>query len=109
MNMSEQGVVGNPLLQLLGLSRRARAARTAEELAFLAVNDTRALVVYRQAALWIAGSGVKALSGVVAPEANAPYTQWLECVLRELQATQAEAAQLTSALLPDALSAQWNN
>jgi hypothetical protein len=69
--------LNNPLFAVLDLSHRARQAATLDELAFLLVNDTRALLPYRQAALWFAEGGVRALSGVIQPEANAPYVQWL--------------------------------
>lgn len=69
---------------LLALARRAREAGSEAELRFIAVNETHALVPYRQAALWRTGSGVVALSGVVAPEANGPYVQWLDTVFRAL-------------------------
>ncbi len=65
------------LATLLQLGRRAREARDDAELAFIAVNETHALATYRQAVLWLNTSGVAALSGVVSPEANAPYVQWL--------------------------------
>ncbi|MDM8351125.1 HlyD family efflux transporter periplasmic adaptor subunit [Pseudomonas sp. sp1636] len=81
---------GNPLLALLDLGHRARGATSPEELAFLLVNDTRALVAYRQAALWFADGGVRSLSGVVQPENNAPYVQWLNRLSRSLT-TQADA------------------
>ena len=63
---------------LVHLARRARHAASAEALGFVAVNETHALFAYRQAALWFADRGIVALSGVVSPEANAPYVQWLE-------------------------------
>lgn len=72
------------LARLLHLARRARDAGSAAELGFLAVNETRDLVAYRQAVLWEEGRGATALSGVVAPEANAPYLLWLERILRRL-------------------------
>ncbi len=76
------------LATLVQLGRRAREARDAAELGFIAVNETHALASYRQAALWLDGKGGKAvvaLSGVVAPEANAPYVHWLGRVFAELQ------------------------
>ena len=39
------------LLALLQLSRRAREAASVAELSFIAVNETRQLLIYRQAAL----------------------------------------------------------
>lgn len=62
---------------LLALAGQARQAASPEELAFLAVNDSLQLRPYRQAGLWLEDGGVQALSGVVQPEANAPYVQFL--------------------------------
>ncbi|HEX2829698.1 MAG TPA: HlyD family efflux transporter periplasmic adaptor subunit [Burkholderiales bacterium] len=100
--------VPTPFVVLLELAKRARAAGSTEELAFLAVNDTRLLVPYRQAALWMDGGGVKALSGVVQPESNAPYAQWLNKVCKALSARAAgEAHRVGAADLPDELAAEW--
>ncbi|MEY3201030.1 MAG: hypothetical protein RIR70_580, partial [Pseudomonadota bacterium] len=73
-----------PLNVLLELSRAARAAKSLPELEFLWVNNTHSLAPYRQAALWDAIAGVRALSGVVAPEAHAPYTQWIASLCAHL-------------------------
>jgi HlyD family secretion protein len=91
---------------LLDLARRARHAADALELAFLLVNDTHALAPYRQSALWFADTGVRALSGVVQIEANAPYAQWLNRVCRSLGA--AEPRAITAADLPDEASREWS-
>lgn len=96
----------NPLVILLDLGRRARAAGSIEELAFLAVNETQRLSPYRQAALWLNG-GVKALSGVVQPEANAPYVHWLSQVARYLHGRHSSATQITAADLAEEESVQW--
>lgn len=84
-----------PLATLLALAGRARTVQSQAELGFVLVNDTHALVPFRQAALWWADGQVAALSGVTAPEANAPYVHWLQAVLagwlaraRTLRATQ---------------------
>lgn len=66
----------NPLAILLQLGRRARQAEDEAALGFILVNETHQLVPYRQATLWLKDEGVTALSGVVLPEANAPYVQW---------------------------------
>ena len=97
----------NPLLPLVELFRRARMARSAEELAFLVVNDTHAICAYRQGALWFAGSGVGALSGVVEPESDAPYAQWLDSVCRVLHETQREAAGVGALTLADGQAGEW--
>ncbi len=107
----------HPVLALLDLSRRARAAASLDELAFLLVNDTRRLVPYRQAALWFADGGVRTLSGVVQPESNAPYVQWLNQLFRALTAvhgeTPAKAGHLPQridrASLPADVAAQWED
>lgn len=108
MNMKEDSPAqAHPLLRLIGLSRRARLAGGAEELAFLAVNDTRQLCAYRQGVLWFAASGLKALSGVIEPEANAPYAQWLNQVCRHLQQTHGETATISAFDLPAELAGEW--
>jgi hypothetical protein len=110
--------VGQPLLTLLDLSHRARVATSPEELAFLLVNDTRALAPYRQAAFWLAGEGVRALSGVVQPERDAPYVQWLSKLCRTLAEQASEDGELPAAgasrlrrvdrsALPSELASQW--
>lgn len=66
------------LATLLQLGRRSRSASSLAELQFMLVNETHALAPFRQAALWVRGRGVVALSGVVSPEANAPYVLWLQ-------------------------------
>lgn len=109
MTVSESSTSTNPLLALLDLCHRARAAAGSEELAFIAVNDTRLLTPYRQAALCFQEQGVKALSGVLQPESNAPYVQWLLQVQSHLLAQSGEGkpCRLLAADLPDALAAEW--
>jgi len=72
------------LLTLLQLGRRAREAASVEELGFIAVNETRNLLTYRQAALWLGGYGqeVAAVSGVAQLDPSAPYLQWLSRVYK---------------------------
>jgi multidrug resistance efflux pump len=69
---------------LLSLIKRAQQAASRAELQYAAVNETHQLAPFRQAALWLNGEGVVALSGVVSPEANAPYTRYLDQLLRRL-------------------------
>lgn len=75
------------LLALLELGRRAREAASVEELSFIAVNETRNLLTYRQAALWLGGQGqeVAAVSGVAQLDPSAPYLQWLRRVLKAVR------------------------
>ncbi len=76
--------MADPISALLHLQHRAREAATADELAFVMVNETHAMTPYRQGALWLEGKGVAALSGVSAPERGAPFGQWLDHVCRVL-------------------------
>lgn len=63
---------------LLELQRHARAAESIAALGFVAVNETKQLLDYRQAVLWVQkGRRVAAVSGLQQPETHAPYTQWL--------------------------------
>jgi len=80
------------LATLLDLSRRARQARSEAELGFLLVNDALPLAPYRQAALWRADRGLQAMSGLVQPEANAPYAQWLKGLAGHLRTAGAASA-----------------
>ena len=91
----------------LDLSRRARHAADPIELGFIAVNDTHLLSPYRQAALWFELEGIRVLSGVVQPEANAPYVHWLKRVFHVLADTQASATPVTASELPDDISNEW--
>lgn len=85
MQETEQHSEIQALATLVQLGRRARGANDEAELGFIVVNETYALAAYRQAVLWLKAKGVTALSGVVAPEANAPYVQWLGRVFSALQ------------------------
>lgn len=85
------------LVTLLQLGRRARAASTPEQLAFVMVNESLQLLDYRQSSLWLTGGfgRVAAVSGVPEPDPNAPYVQWLGHVFRQ-QLKQASAIQGTT-------------
>jgi Biotin-lipoyl like/HlyD family secretion protein len=106
--------------QLFGLStlvqlvKRARHAATAQELAFVMVNETHALVPYRQAVLWrrdaVGGSGVVAISGGAVVERNAPITLWLERAMAKLDSDRADAPRVVSAAdLSGALAEEWSD
>ncbi len=93
---------------LLNLARLARRAASLPELGFLAVNDSHALGAYRQAALWLGDAASVVLSGVVQPEANAPYVQWLDKACRALAAGQVAAGPVDASALPPAIAAEWH-
>ena len=96
----------NPLVALLGLEEHARRAANDTELAFVMVNDSRALAVYRQAALYVEGEGLKAVSGVAGIETGAPFTLWLERIFPRLEIDEARLAGPDSLSGPDAL--EWS-
>ncbi len=92
------------------LARRARQAESDRELGFIFVNDTLALVPYRQAALWLSDDGVWSLSGVVQVDANVPYAQWLDAVARHLQSVGGtEPRAFTARDLPADLAGEWGH
>jgi multidrug efflux pump subunit AcrA (membrane-fusion protein) len=82
---------GQQLALLWQLSARARAATSETALGFTMVNETLALVPYRQAAWWrgTASGHVAAVSGLPQSDPNAPYVQWLGALCKAL----AQAAQ----------------
>ncbi|NIC42191.1 efflux RND transporter periplasmic adaptor subunit [Aquabacterium sp. A08] len=96
------------LAALLDLQRRAREAASPQELGFLLVNDTLALAPYRQGVLWLADRGVYTLSGVLQPEANAPYGFWLQAVCQHLVNQPKGAARpFTAQDVPPELAREW--
>jgi len=95
----------NPLITLLGLEEHARQAASSTELGFVMVNDSRALTAYRQAALFIDGEGVKAVSGVAGIEAGASFTLWLARVFKRLASD--DVRQAGPADLDCADGAEW--
>jgi len=101
------------LSTLMQLVKRARHADSELELAFIMVNETHALVPYRQAVLWQhhepKGGKVIALSGAALVERNAPFTLWLNRVFGRLDAVAIEAPQPVSASdLPNKLGEDWS-
>jgi hypothetical protein len=87
------------------LLRRARLARDAAALDFIAVNETHALAPYRQAALWLRGRGISVLSGVAHPERNAPYVQWLNAVCAGLSTDRIQRVDALS--VPQKIGQDW--
>jgi hypothetical protein len=103
VNASIQGLLG-----LLQLGQRVRAAASVEELGFIAVNEARGVLAYRQAALWLGGDAarVAALSGVPQVDPGAPYVQWLSRLFRELTPLPAPRVVEVQAL-PPLLAEEW--
>ena len=96
-----------PQRVLLELAHRARQTRTQSELGFMLANDSRQLVPYRQAALFLSGQRLPVLSGVVQAEANAPYVLWLRKVLEHARRNFKPGQVFTATQLSPELAAQW--
>jgi hypothetical protein len=97
------------LATLLQLEKAFRNADTAEALAYMLVNDTRGLIVFRQAALWrIDSSEVVAVSGLPVIDTNAPYIFWLKRVFKRLSLdTSGTIRPLTAGDLQDDVADEW--
>jgi multidrug efflux pump subunit AcrA (membrane-fusion protein) len=101
------------LLRLTGvlqLETRARAA-SADELAFVMVNETLGVVRYRQALLWRSAplNRIVAVSGVAMPDPQAPFVVWASRLCRELEdRTFAAMRELTADDVTQKLRAEWS-
>jgi hypothetical protein len=99
------------LSALMQLIKRARHAATEQELAFILVNETHALVPYRQAVLWRRsgsdGGSIVALSGAAVIERNAPMILWLNRLFGRLDKADAPSP-IDLAKLPANLAEDWS-
>jgi hypothetical protein len=97
----------------LQLERSARHAESVEALGFVAVNETRRLLNFRQAVLAAGGESarprVQAISGVSVLERDAPFVRWTEAVLADLAAGSGarEVRRITSDDVPAKRQADW--
>ncbi|MBM2811234.1 MAG: uncharacterized protein HW416_1993 [Chloroflexi bacterium] len=79
---------------LLEIERLLRVARSARELQFTLVNETRGAVIYRQAILLSHGNAdkgpyrVEAVSSLPTVERDAPFIRWLERLVASFQKQQ---------------------
>ena len=80
---AEGQVIG--LSILIQLSRRVREAVSPEELGFIAVNESKQLLPYRQSALWLRGKGIVCVSGTPDFDRSSPYVQWLTRCCKQWQ------------------------
>lgn len=95
------------LRMFLSLIQRSQSTNSAEELAFLLVNDTHLLLPFRQSVFWLVDSGVHTLSGVVQVEANAPYVHWLNKVCAECSLKGASSHLVVPESLSKGLADEW--
>lgn len=113
--MTERAIdAGHALATLLHLGKRAREADSLAELGFVAVNESYALLPYRQAALWLdkdrpATGQLLALSGVASIEGNAPYVMWLSQLFEQARPTDTTPLCALDALdISPELASEWS-
>lgn len=106
--MSQAAPDAHPLLTLIGLGQQARQAGSLDELLFLLINGSKALMPYRQAWCWRAGQGISHVSGVLMPERHSPFMLWA-VELSEHLARQPDLAERTlgRADVPPHLQEGW--
>ncbi len=101
---------------LLQLESMARAATSAEALQFMIANETRRLVPYRQAYLFISEHPIKrdcklvTASSIAVIESNAPFAHWLEKVVDKIFTSETISSQrlIDLASCPEELKEGWN-
>jgi HlyD family secretion protein/Biotin-lipoyl like len=108
------------LATLLQLGRHVREAESVTVIGFVAVNETRQLFEYRQAALGRVSTlgealpgEVMAISGLPQPDPQAPYVQWLRQVFRhlaqrDLPSPATAVRPLRATDLPELLASDWS-
>lgn len=109
--MPEMRIEPGQIALLWSLAAHAREADTEQILGFTIVNETLALVPYRQAAWWRARAPavVAAVSGLPQVDPGAPYVQWLGTLCRALTRLEAESARpLTAVDVSPDIAADWN-
>jgi len=100
-------MINDGLIAWLDLEQRLFQAARPVEAAFIALNESHAMVPFRQAALWSRADGVVALSGGAAVDAGAPYVLWLGQVFSHLAPLSPALRALSAADLPERLAAGW--
>lgn len=113
--MNDQAPDLSSLSRLFQLESLARAASTPEALQFLIVNETRQLLAYRQAYLFLSTHPIKrdcelvTASSVSVIERNAPFVRWLEHFIAEVFDSNTIATQriLDISQCPEKLKSGW--
>ena len=101
----------NLLPDILLLQQRLRETKKISELGHLLVNDTRKLIPYRTAILWLfpqSGKRVAAVSGIPKTVNDAPFTLWIDKVCKFIH-TNRERIQFTSDDIPKDLAEDWDD
>lgn len=102
--------------KLLQLESMARAAVSAEAIQFMIVNETRRLIPYRQAYLFLSVHPIQrdckmvTASSVAIVENNAPFATWLEKTVATIFTNESISHQrlIDIASCPEELKAGWN-
>jgi HlyD family secretion protein len=102
--------------KLLQLESMARAASSAEALQFMIVNETRRLLPYRQAYLFLSAHPIKrdcklvTASSIAIIENHAPFATWLEKVLGNIFESETISTQrlIDVASCPEELKEGWD-
>lgn len=101
------------LAELTQIEKRARAATDRRGLGFVMVNDTRALLDYREAFLWSAiTERIEAISGLADVAREAPLVDWLARHCRAWQRHRSDSDAIrvmTVDDLPEAERAYWRD
>ncbi len=113
--MAEKTDPSSPLAIILQLEAMARAAESEIALRFLALNETRRLVPYRQAS-YFSGNGtsatpmrLRAVSSVTILDRNAPYVSWVESMIAtQPQQTITHISYFDRAHCPEKFRAGWD-
>jgi hypothetical protein len=96
---------------LAHLARRARAAVSAQELAFLVCNESRALLPYRLSALLVPAGGrrwrLHTHSGLAALTEQTPYRLWVERWVADLAPSLDAGLVVTPERLAPSLARDW--
>lgn len=107
-NQSEEIV--RSFLSLLRLEKSARQARKLDELQFIIANETRHILFYEQATLWVTTTTgknrVRVVSGISHPDTSSPYFQHLHQLLDAFALT--EEAKLIVELKKENFSSQFS-
>jgi len=113
---SEQTTDSEAVSKLLQLEHMARAASSAEALQFMIVNETRRLVPFRQAYLFLSAHPIKRdcklvnASSVAIIEKSAPFATWLEKLIEKNFSSDTISKQelVDVDSCPDELKDGWN-
>jgi len=103
------------LTTLLQLEALARGALSVKELQFLAVNETRRLIPYRQAFFFSVAANhqmscrVEAASSLAVVERDSPSVQWLERALKVMwiEEMKGSTVKFSEADCPNEVKAEW--